>query len=266
VGRAADQILERIPASGTKTWYLNDRLGTVRDISQQNGGGSIVDHVIYDSYGQVTSETNAANGDRFKYVGMEYDATIWQYYDRARYYDEAIGRFMRQDPKGFEAGDKNLYRYVGNAPTNGTDPSGLEINIAITSKVVTQYEKFLGDVTITDQWWDVGVQITEMAADPLLGIKGDHYVDYAYIFIKTSSGEFLQRLDLRPIMRVKGPELPADSIGWNADVILHPPTGVATVGVFAYSYQTKVIMIPGVGFIPVQAPVRVASQTASFKF
>jgi hypothetical protein len=28
------------------------------------------------------------------------------------------------DPFGFEAGDPNLYRYVGNRPTNATDPSG----------------------------------------------------------------------------------------------------------------------------------------------
>lgn len=29
------------------------------------------------------------------------------------------------DPLGFEAGDENLYRYVGNGPTNAVDPSGL---------------------------------------------------------------------------------------------------------------------------------------------
>jgi len=31
-----------------------------------------------------------------------------------------------QDPIGFDAGDANLYRYVGNHPTNATDPSGLQ--------------------------------------------------------------------------------------------------------------------------------------------
>ena len=33
---------------------------------------------------------------------------------------------MSQDPLGFDAGDSNLYRYVNNAPTDATDPSGLE--------------------------------------------------------------------------------------------------------------------------------------------
>jgi hypothetical protein len=32
---------------------------------------------------------------------------------------------MEEDPIGFEAGDANLYRYVGNDPTNHVDPSGL---------------------------------------------------------------------------------------------------------------------------------------------
>jgi uncharacterized protein RhaS with RHS repeats len=48
------------------------------------------------------------------------------YYDHARYYDAAIGRFTSQDPKGFAAGDTNLYRYVGNEPTADVDPSGLD--------------------------------------------------------------------------------------------------------------------------------------------
>ena len=39
---------------------------------------------------------------------------------------DGLGLFS-QDPIGFNAGDANLYRYVGNAPTMGTDPSGLEV-------------------------------------------------------------------------------------------------------------------------------------------
>ncbi len=40
-------------------------------------------------------------------------------------YDPGIGRWISEDPIGFKAGDSNLYRYVGNNPTNNTDPSGL---------------------------------------------------------------------------------------------------------------------------------------------
>ncbi len=40
-------------------------------------------------------------------------------------YDPVIGQFISEDPIGFDAGDPNLRRYVGNSPTNATDPSGL---------------------------------------------------------------------------------------------------------------------------------------------
>jgi hypothetical protein len=40
-------------------------------------------------------------------------------------YDPTVGRFITEDPIGFDGGDLDLYRYVGNSPTNETDPSGL---------------------------------------------------------------------------------------------------------------------------------------------
>ncbi len=43
---------------------------------------------------------------------MEYDSTAGIYYDHARYYDAAIGRSMSRDPKGFGAGDRNLYQNI----------------------------------------------------------------------------------------------------------------------------------------------------------
>jgi len=46
------------------------------------------------------------------------------YYMRARYYDPQVGRFISEDPIGFEGGDVNLYAYVGNNPVNLIDPNG----------------------------------------------------------------------------------------------------------------------------------------------
>ena len=40
-------------------------------------------------------------------------------------FDPTIGRWLEEDPMGFNAGDPNLYRYVFNAPSGYTDPSGL---------------------------------------------------------------------------------------------------------------------------------------------
>ena len=124
-GAVVDQLLARTSSGGATAWYMTDKLGSVRDIVNATSGADL-DHIVYDSFGNILTETNATNGDRFKFAGMEYDSVTGQYYDRARDYDSAIGRFMAQDPSGFGAGDVDLYRYVNDSPTNGTDPTGLQ--------------------------------------------------------------------------------------------------------------------------------------------
>jgi hypothetical protein len=46
-------------------------------------------------------------------------------YNRARWFDPAVGRWISEDPIGFKAGDTNISRYVGNDPIHWIDPSGL---------------------------------------------------------------------------------------------------------------------------------------------
>ncbi|WP_304511166.1 RHS repeat-associated core domain-containing protein, partial [Aquisphaera insulae] len=132
-GPAVDELLARTSSGGTTAWYLSDRLGTVRDIA--SSAGAVIYHASYDSYGKVLAESGGASGDRFKYAGMEYDAAIALYYDNARYYDPAVGRFTALDPIGLGGGDPNFYRYVGNGPTNATDPTGLAAATANTEVV-----------------------------------------------------------------------------------------------------------------------------------
>ncbi len=120
----ADVLLARTSSGGATAWYLTDKLDSVRDIV--SSAGSVLNHVVYDSFGNITTETNASNGDRFTYAGMEYDSTTAQFFDNARWYGAGVGHFTIQDPKGFGAGDPNLYRYTGNNATDATDPSGLD--------------------------------------------------------------------------------------------------------------------------------------------
>jgi RHS repeat-associated protein len=89
-----------------------------------SSAGSALDHVVYDSFGNILTETNASDGDRFKSAGMQYDAATGQYYDHARDYNSATGCFTGQNPRRFAAGDTNLYRYVKNEPTIAVDPNG----------------------------------------------------------------------------------------------------------------------------------------------
>jgi len=45
-------------------------------------------------------------------------------YYRARYYDQSVGRFLSEDPIGFDGGD-NSYSYSQNDPIDESDPDGL---------------------------------------------------------------------------------------------------------------------------------------------
>lgn len=67
--------------------------------------GTLIDHVDCGVFGNVTNESNLANGDGFRYAGMRTDAVTGLYYDRARRLDPMGGRFVSVDQTGFTAGD-----------------------------------------------------------------------------------------------------------------------------------------------------------------
>jgi RHS repeat-associated protein len=122
-GDAVDNLLARIDTNGV-AWYLKDNLVSVRDLTDSSG--NLIDHRDYDSFGNLIAETHPSVGDRYGWTGREFDVETDLQYNRARYYDPATGRWLSQDPLGFDAGDSNLYRYVSNQPTTQEDPSGLE--------------------------------------------------------------------------------------------------------------------------------------------
>jgi len=49
-------------------------------------------------------------------------------YNRARYYDEQVGRFSSEDRKKFNAGI-NFYEYVFNRPVSLNDPFAIDVNV-----------------------------------------------------------------------------------------------------------------------------------------
>jgi RHS repeat-associated protein len=120
-GTQIDQVLADETLALTN-WFLADNQGTVRDVVDSNG--TVIDHINYDSFGKVQSQSNAGYDLRFGYTGREQDGETGLDYYRARYYDSANGRFISEDPLGFDAGDSNLSRYVGNSSTNAVDPDG----------------------------------------------------------------------------------------------------------------------------------------------
>jgi RHS repeat-associated protein len=141
-GTQIDQVLADETA-GSTSWFLADNQGSIRDVVDSNGG--LINHVVYDSFGKVQSQSNAGYDLRFGYTGREQDSETGLDYYRARYYDASNGRFISEDPIGFGAGDKNLSRYVQNSPVNWLDPSGLYGQVTNYSRSIGYEEN--GDIT-----------------------------------------------------------------------------------------------------------------------
>jgi RHS repeat-associated protein len=120
-GAGVDQI-EADESGGSVLWALTDHLGSVRDVV--DNAGVVQNHVVYDAFGGVTSQTNASVVFRYGYTARELDAESGLQYNRARYLDSFNGRFISEDLAGYSAGDNNLYRYAFNQPVNIDDPSG----------------------------------------------------------------------------------------------------------------------------------------------
>lgn len=112
-------------ADNTYHYYHADGLGSIVAITDKN---QKVDEVYtYSAFGVVDSVGNGISNP-YRFAGREWDSEAGLYYNRARYYNPKIGRFISKDPIGFASGDTNLYRYVGNNPVNHTDPQGLIID------------------------------------------------------------------------------------------------------------------------------------------
>src|SRR5205807_4313944 len=89
-GDMGEELFARVKADGTGAWYLTDRQGSARDIT--DNAGAVQDTIAYDGFGNVTSESHAGTwGDRNKYTGRALDIQTGLQYNRARWYDPTTG-------------------------------------------------------------------------------------------------------------------------------------------------------------------------------
>jgi RHS repeat-associated protein len=109
--------------------------------------GDIIEQYDYDAFGfpyfydghgdSLTHHDGPSNsergyspyGNRFLFTGREWLTDLKLYDYRNRMYQPELGRFLQPDPKQFDAGDYNLYRYCQNDPVNKNDPTGLKWDV-----------------------------------------------------------------------------------------------------------------------------------------
>jgi RHS repeat-associated protein len=104
-------------------FYHNDHLGTPQELTDING--SVVWSATYTAFGEATVDPSSTVTNNLRFPGQYYDAETGKHYNLHRYYDPKAGRYISEDPIGFEGGDVNLYRYVNNSPQVWMDPWGL---------------------------------------------------------------------------------------------------------------------------------------------
>jgi RHS repeat-associated protein len=121
-GLHVDESFARTDTGGTST-LLADALGST--VALADTSGAVQTQFTFEPFGRTTV-SGAATASLSQFTGRENDGSGLYYY-RARYYSPQLQRFVSDDPAGVGAGDVNLHAYVGNQPTNATDPSGLWI-------------------------------------------------------------------------------------------------------------------------------------------
>jgi RHS repeat-associated protein len=125
----ADEDVNSLTQAGNTIWALWDHLGTPRHLADQNESTyttTVTNHRAYDSFGNLTAETNSAVDLLFGFTGKPFDDDTSQQNNVNRWYDAVLGQWATEDPIQFRAGDPNIRRYISNAPLAGTDPLGLD--------------------------------------------------------------------------------------------------------------------------------------------
>ncbi|MFH1777330.1 MAG: RHS repeat-associated core domain-containing protein [Candidatus Omnitrophota bacterium] len=116
--------------NGQTYFYHFDGLGNVVNLTDSSG--NVVETYTYDAFGKPDQISGI--GNPYYFAGRRYYDTIEIYYNRNRFYNPKLGRFISPDPDGYKD-DINLYNYCKNNPVNFSDPYGLDARSGGCSKI-----------------------------------------------------------------------------------------------------------------------------------
>jgi RHS repeat-associated protein len=154
-------------------WYQCDQVGAPQELTDREG--NIVWAADYKVWGETTLRKTGTDGSArysrrrqaepppvleqpFRFQGQQFDEETGLHYNRYRYYDPGVGRFVSQDPIGL-LGGSNLFAYAPN-PMGWVDPSGLNNKCPSCLKsrgydrpeVETKSGKAVKQKNATDEW------------------------------------------------------------------------------------------------------------------
>lgn len=163
-------------------WYQCDHLGTPQELTDQNGNiawsaQSKAWGEVREQYSEWALQQRITNPIRFQ--GQYHDHETGLHYNRHRYYDPGVGRFISKDPISYSGG-LNLYTYALN-PIGWIDPLGL------TSKALAAAMNGDGIPTPTNSAAHHIVGENSVGAKPARDILEDHKIPID----STANGVFL---------------------------------------------------------------------------
>jgi RHS repeat-associated protein len=126
-GRYSVMAQETVPSpnqGGPVIWAADNNLGTPLDIVDNTG--TLANHRVFSAFGEDVYDSDASLSYWVGFAGGHADPTTGLVNDYERWYNPATGTWQSPDPEDFAAGDANLERYAGNAPTVHVDRLGLQ--------------------------------------------------------------------------------------------------------------------------------------------
>ncbi|MBV9008405.1 MAG: hypothetical protein JO354_04450, partial [Verrucomicrobia bacterium] len=215
-GKGVDEIVARYQGNSLYYFYP-DHEGSITHVIDNNK--NVVEKYRYDAFGAPTilSANNtqlstSAIGNRFMFTGREWagaqsGVTFGFYEYRARAYHPGLGRFMSEDPKGFGAGDYNLFRYCDNDPEDHTDPTGMDPNIAAQMEMQKRHLEALRDEYELQGYGAIQIGLTSHAIDQITaaqqGSSGSG-LSMGYFVIDPSGGRSWARKVERHLEKIEG--------------------------------------------------------------
>jgi RHS repeat-associated protein len=144
-----DLLSQERSTTTTPSFFLYDGLGSTRALADSTG--NLTDSYDYVAFGEMLNESglneSGTTENSYRYTGEQFDQSLDQYYLRARYYNQGVGRFTQMDTwMGSSQDPITLHKYVyaDNTPVNLLDYSGYcstpaKFGYAVEDQVEPQY-------------------------------------------------------------------------------------------------------------------------------
>jgi RHS repeat-associated protein len=151
-------ISQRQPNTSTN-YCVFDGHGSTRVLT--DNGGNVVNAFAFDAFGNLIA-SNAAPQTAYLFAGQQWDSDLGFYYNRARIYNQGIGRFTTLDVfEGKQEVPLSLHKYLycSANPVNRVDPLGLaDYTLTISYAGSHDWDSRFG-LTDPQSWADFGVSL-----------------------------------------------------------------------------------------------------------